>query len=70
MLKKNKVDKSQIIKIIVAKMNLVFYKNKIILIMLIKIAADNINKNICHTVLNINFNKKQKLTVSSYVRKL
>ena len=67
---KNEVDKNQIIKIIIAEMNLIFYKNEVIFITFTKIAADNISRNICHIVLDINLDKKQKLTVSSHIRKL
>ena len=64
----SRVDKSQIIKTIVAGMNLVFCKNKIILMTFTEVAADNISENICHTVLNIDLDKKQKFIVSCYVR--
>ena len=67
---KNRINKNQIIKIIIAEMNFIFCKNEIIFMIFIKIAADNINKNICHIILNINLNKKQKFIVNFYVRKL
>ena len=51
-------------------MNFIFYKNEIIFMTFTKIAVNNINRNICHTVLNIDLDKKQKLTVSSHIRKL
>ena len=56
--KKNEVDKNQIIKIIVAEINLIFCKNKIIFMTFMKIAVNNISRNICHIILNIDFNKK------------
>ena len=68
--KKDEINKNQIIKIIIIRMNLIFHKNKIIFMMLMRIAVNNINKNICHTVLDIDLDKKQKLTVSHHVRKL
>ena len=51
-------------------MNLIFHKNEIIFMTFTKIITDNISRNICHTVLDINFNKKQKFIVSSHVKKL
>ena len=67
---KNRINKNQIIKIIIAEINFIFCKNEIIFIILTEIVANNINKNICYTVLNINLDKKQKLIVNFYVRKL
>ena len=67
---KDEINKSQIIKIIIANMNLIFWKDEIILMMLIEAAIDNIDENIYHITLNINLVKKQNLTVSSHIRKL
>ena len=64
------VGKSQIVKTIVAGMDLVFRKNEVILMAPTGVAADNISGNTCHTVLGIGLGKKQKLTVSCHVRKL
>jgi len=64
------VGKSQIVKAIVAGMDLIFRKDEVILMAPTGVAADNISGNTCHTALGIGLGKKQKPTVSPRVRKL
>ena len=54
---KGEVGKSQVIKAIVAGMDLIFYKDKIILIAPTEATADNINKNTYYTALGISLTK-------------
>ncbi len=62
--------KSQIIKTIVAGMDLVLRKQDVILMAPTGAAADNISGSTYHTSLGITIAKRQKLTVSERVRKL
>jgi hypothetical protein len=64
------VGKSQIIKAIVAGMDLIRRKEEVILMAPTGAAADNISGNTYHTALGISIAKAQKTTVSSRVRKL
>jgi len=64
------VGKSQIIKGIVAGMDLIFRKDEVILTAPTGSAADNIGGNTYHTALGISIGKTQKTTVRSRVRKL
>jgi hypothetical protein len=64
------VGKSQIIKAIVAGMDLIRRKEEVILMAPTGAAADNIRGNTYHTALGISIAKVQKTTVSSRVRKL
>ena len=62
--------KSQIIKAIVAGMDLIYRKEEVILMAPTGAAADNIGRNTYHTALGISIAKVQKTTISSRVRKL
>jgi hypothetical protein len=62
--------KSQIIKAIVAGMDLLCRKEEVILMAPTGAAADNIGGNTYHTALGMSIAKTQKTTVSSRVRKL
>lgn len=64
------VGKSQIIKAIVAGMDLIRRKDEVILMAPTGAAAHNIGGNTYHTALGIRLDKAQKTTVSSRVRKL
>jgi hypothetical protein len=64
------VGKSQIIKGIIAGMDLIFRKDEVILMAPTGSAADNIGGNTYHTALGISISKTQKTTVGSCVRKL
>ena len=64
------VGKSQIIKAIVAGMDLIYRKEEVILMAPTGAAADSISGNTYHTALGISIAKTQKMTVSSRVRKL
>ena len=64
------VGKSQIIKGIVAGMDLINRKEEVILMAPTGAAADNIGGNTYHTSLGISINRTQKATMSSRVRKL
>ena len=64
------VGKSQIIKGIIAGMDLIFRKDEVILMAPTGSAADNIGGNTYHTALGISIGKTQKMTVGSRVRKL
>jgi hypothetical protein len=64
------VGKSQIIKGIIAGMDLIFRKDEVILMAPTGSAADNISGNTYHTALGISIGKTQKMTVGSRVRKL
>jgi len=64
------VGKSQIIKAIVAGMDLICRKEEVILMAPTGAAADNISGNTYHTALGISIAKTQKTIVSSRVRKL
>jgi hypothetical protein len=64
------VGKSQIIKAIVAAIDLIYRKDKVILMAPTGVAADNIRGNTYYTALGISIAKVQKITVSSCVRKL
>jgi hypothetical protein len=64
------VGKSQIIKAIVAGIDLIYRKEEVILIAPTGAAADNIGGNTYYTALGISIAKTQKTTVSSCVRKL
>ncbi|KAF8860613.1 hypothetical protein BDZ45DRAFT_800769 [Acephala macrosclerotiorum] len=64
------VGKSQIIKAIVAGIDLLCRKEEVILMAPTGAAADNIAGNSYHTALGISIAKTQKITVSSRVRKL
>jgi hypothetical protein len=64
------VGKSQIIKAIVAAMDLIHRKDEVILMAPTGAAADNIRGNTYYTALGISIAKVQKTTVSSRVRKL
>jgi len=65
-----RVGKSQIIKSIVAGIDLIRYKDKVILMAPTRAAADNIGGNTYYTTLGISIAKTQKTTVSSHIRKL
>lgn len=62
--------KSQIIKAIVAGMDLVLRKSEVILMAPTGAAADNIGGNTYHACLGISITKTQKPTVSTRIRKL
>ena len=62
--------KSQVIKAIVAGMDLILRKSEVILMAPTGAAADNIGGNTYHTCLGISINKTQKPTVSPRIRKL
>jgi hypothetical protein len=62
--------KSQIIKAIVAGMDLICRKDEVILMAPTGVAADNIGGNTYHTSLGIGISKTQKPTVPSRIRKL
>jgi hypothetical protein len=64
------VGKSQIIKAIVASMDLICRREEVILMAPIGAAADNIGGNTYHTALGMSIAKTQKTTVSSRVRRL
>ena len=51
-------------------MDLIFYKNKVILMAPIEAAANNIGGNIYYTALGISLTKIQKLSISPYITKL
>jgi hypothetical protein len=64
------VGKSQVIKAIVAGMDLIHRKDEVILMAPTGAAADNIGGNTYHSSLGIGLTKSQKPTVTSRVRKL
>ena len=51
-------------------MDLILYKNEIILIAPIGAIVDNISRNTYYTSLGISINRMQGITISSYIRKL
>jgi hypothetical protein len=65
-----RVSKSQIIKAIIAGIDLIHHKEEVILMVPIGAAADNICGNTYHIALGISITKVQKITVSSRIRKL
>ena len=64
------VGKSQVIKMIVAGMDLICHKDEVILMAPTGAAADNIGGNTYHTSLGINCSQTQKPSVSSRINKL
>jgi type II secretory pathway predicted ATPase ExeA len=64
------VGKSQIVKAIVAGIDLIQRKQEVILMAPIGVAANNISGNTCHAALGINIGKTQNNTISPRVRKL
>ena len=64
------VGKSQVIKGIVAGMDLLHRKNEVILMAPTGAAANNISGNTCHTSLGISIDRTKETTVSSRVRRL
>ena|SRR5947207_229994 len=64
------VSKSQVIKVIVASMDLIYCKDEVILIVPTRDATDNISENTYYTSLGINCNQTQKSSMSSHINKL
>jgi hypothetical protein len=64
------VSKSQIIKAIIANINLICYKEEVILIALIGVAADNTSSNTYYVTLSISIAKMLKIIISSCIKKL
>ena len=64
------VGKSQVIKAIIAGIDLIKYKDEVILLVLMEVATNNISGNTIHTALSISITKKQKPQVSPYVKEL
>ena len=67
---KGRVSKSQIIKGITTSIDLILYKDKVILIAPIRAAADNISGNTYYTSLGISINKSRETNISPRVRRL
>ena len=64
------VGKSQVIKVIIAGMDLIKCKNEVILLVSMGAATDNIGRNTIHTALGISITKNQKPQVSPHVKEL
>ena len=62
--------KSQIVKAIIAGMDLICCKEEVILMAPIRAAVDNIGGNTYYIALGISIAKTQKIIVSSYIRRL
>ena len=68
--REGRVGKSQVIKAIVAGIDLILRKNELILIASTGVVVDNINRNTCYTALGISIYKTLKSMISLYIRKL